>query len=287
MADTLEIRLDPGNEFKGQIAQYYEILRTANKSAAAHIRDGLRSIIMSTYENAVAQAGEGFHPIYEHHLRQGLFSNFDPVVYATDTQLVAEIFDIQSLGDYSDLEEGFHRHALEDPIQPDGTKFSLTVSVVDLPYTGQALYNDDDPDARFEFWRAVVDGDSYEVQTKGKGGYTFTIPTEGLYEETLQNRVEVWGDRYPEWLLLEYGTPYYPEIPPTHFKYFIEQRCYEYMEEVWQAEFDSLVDAWNNTRGLGYGEAVSLSRENPAIFEPRGTGSRLRDPKSGRFVKGG
>lgn len=284
MAGIIEIRLDTADSFKNDIIEYIHLIKSANISAAAHIRNGLESIIIDTYENALTQAGSGFHQIYADHLRQGIFRYLNPQVYATDTEIVAEVFDISTLGDYGDLEEGFHRYALENPLQPEGIKFSLAVNVVELPYTGQQLYNEDDPDARYDFWKSVVDGTPYEVQTKSKGGYTFTVPTEGYYEDTLLNRVEVWGDRYPEWLLLEYGTPYYPEISPTHISYFIQQNCFAYMEQIWQQEFDAIVDAWNSSRPLTYSEAALA---NDYLFEPRGRGSRLRDPKTGRFTKGG
>ena len=276
----IDVIFDPGGRFEGELYRYADLIESANYATAPRVRAGLQEVILATYETALAEAGPGFPAIYAEHLYEGISSNLQPFVAVTGSQLIAQVFDITALGTYNDLEEGFHRHALEDPLQPDGTKFSLTVNVVDLPYVGQGLYNADDPEARYEFWQAVVDGTDYTVKTKENGGYAFSVPTAGLYEETLRDRISVWGNRYPEWLILEYGSDTYPQVPPTHISYFIQQNCLEFMETVWESEFNAILDAWNT-------QSIPVEIPQGAIYDPSGRGSKLRSSSTGRFVKKG
>lgn len=232
-----------------------------NRSAVARIQYGLRNIVLDSLDIAINAAGDAFHPLYEFHLRTGMV-NIHPVVYETPDGLIAQYFAIENLGNYSDLEEGFHYHALIkvadeffDPADP---------LRVELPYGGEVLENP--KEERYDFWKAMIAGEPYDVTFGAPGKtpvYTRPIPTAGLYDETIRARVNYWGNKYPEWLLLEYGTDWEPIIPAFHIKYFIEQRVYDYMATVYDDIGTSLKEAWETRQvhvrptKLGIGQIVN------------------------------
>jgi hypothetical protein len=240
MAGLVNVRIN-ADEIIHDIDELVGAIGVANRSAVARIREGLRDIIIGTYNEAVNEAGDGFSPIYENHLRHGILS-LQPEVTATDFGLEAQYYEISSLGDFQDLQEGFHYHAILQI--PDKKAFSVSSPArVELPYGGEELYNDFDQ--RYDFWQALVDGADFEIHLgAGKSSHSKTISTAGLYDQTLQARVNWWGGRYPEWLLLEYGVEYYPSIPPTHFSFLTEERVYEYMYNVYESVLNAVADTW-------------------------------------------
>lgn len=240
MAGLVNVRIS-ADQIIHDIDELVGAISVANRSAVARIREGLRDIIIGTYNEAVNEAGNGFSPIYENHLRRGILS-LQPEVTATDYGIEARYYEISSLGDLQDLQEGYHYHALLEIA--DDKDFSVSNPArVELPYSQEALENNFEE--RYDFWKALVDGTDYEVTWGlGKASHTKPISTAGLYDQTLQARVNWWGGRYPEWLLLEYGVEYYPSIPPTHFSFLIEERVYEYMYNVYESVLNAVADVW-------------------------------------------
>jgi len=264
MPPIFQIRVDT-SEFVQRMEQIEQSMRYALQSAAVSIRERIENITVGLYYNAIAQAGNGFPAIYASHLLRGIQS-LRPEVISTDTEIIVRNLDIQGLGDGGDLQEGYHYHAilaLDDP-----KNFAVTnVSLMELPFTGQALYNTD-REVRYDFWKAVVDGTDYTVTFGGGKAPTHerTFSTVGLYEETLLARVNWWGNRYPEWMILEYGTSYYPSVPATHFTFFIEQGIREFVEQEFQIIADSIAEVAN---------APTVTRNSIG---------QLIDKKSGRYV---
>jgi len=260
MPQTISVRLD-ARDFIHDMRELSAAIEIANAAAVARIRQELYSIIRETFETAIGEAD--FPTIYANHLRLGI-NSLSPTVYQTNDGLVAEYYDLESMGDYQLLEEGFHYHAI---LEVDKNAFSVSNPPrVEIPYTGEPLYNEFEK--RYDFWQALVNGEDYEVTFgKGKSSHTKFISTAGLYEETLRARVRYWGDRYPEWLLLEYGQDFYPESTPTHFKELTEIRVQEYLQEVYEEIVNSVIDAWNQ----------------PTVT--RNAAGRLIDAETGRFVK--
>lgn len=244
MVDMISVNID-ASDIIHDIEEFEGAIELANKSAVARIEHDLRSIIRETVEIAFEESG--LHPIYQNHLRQGIKS-IRPYVYGTPDGLIAEYYDIEGLGDYEDLEQGFHYHAILDV---DKSEFSVSnPQRVELPYAGEDLYNEFEK--RYAFWLAVIHGEPVEVEFGGGKGpkgrpipkHKKVISTTGLYIETLNARVQWWGNRYPEWLLLEYGTDTEPVINPTHFKELLEERVSEYMTEIYEEILDSIVSVW-------------------------------------------
>lgn len=240
-----DIRIN-ARDFIQDLDKIIQAIPLANRSAAAQIRAGLTGIIDGIYFDAVASTGGAFPDVYARHLHRGIRS-LTPNVFATEDGLVAETYDIRELGDFADLERGFHYHAL---IETD--EFNIHPQIVQLPYGGEPLLNDFNK--RYDFWKAVVDGVPYTVQFKG---YTRDIPTEGLYQQTLAARVQEWGGSYPEWILLDNGSEYYPSFGPTHFIEIIRSSTFTFMSEVYEDILTSLIDAASRP-GVGINSANQL-----------------------------
>lgn len=249
MAVTVQVRINAADVITG-LDDLAAAIPIINRHAIARIRHGLRSIVIDSLEIAMDSVGDAFHPIYQRHLRYGM-SQVYPEVFETNDGLIARYYSIENLGDYATLREGFHYHAILDV---PSNQFSVTNPPrVELPYTGQALHNEQED--RYEAWQSVVAGQPFEVEFGGginpKTGrktpsHKQSFPTAGLYEETLRARVAYWGNTFPEWLVLEYGSQgYEPVVPPTHFKYYTEQRIYDYMHTTYEEVGQSIVDAWN------------------------------------------
>lgn len=291
MADFIELRVD--SRFIEGVEEYAHLIKEVAITSAARIREGLSSIILGTVETAMSRAGDGFPAIYREHLLSGIYQYLSPQVYATGDGVIAQVGDIADLGDEHDLYEGFHYHAIA--AREEGEKFDVSNPVrIGLPYQGEELYNEFQK--RYDFWQDLVDGKPHTV-TFGGGDipgrnnklppqHEKTFSTAGLYEETLLARVSYWGNRYPEWILLDQGVSWYPSIPATHVRYYIEQNCYRFMEKIYGQVFDEILDAWDRTRlNRNYtGNEYDYNNLPPDVsYDPRGRGSKLRGP-GGRFV---
>jgi hypothetical protein len=138
----------------------------------------LTNILVETIMEIAPSAGPGFPEIYQDHLIKTIYAN-PPI---TQSEAGVEI-DLLLLGTYEDYARGFHRHA----IGSDNKR-------IELPYMGQDLRND--TDVRTVFWEDKV------------------YPT-FLYEDTLYNRLEVWGNLAPEWWVLQNGSETEPYVRPV------------------------------------------------------------------------
>lgn len=266
MAVTVKIN---ASDVIAGVEEMQAAIEIANISVVARIREGINSIIREGVDAAFEEARLPL--IYQEHLLQSL-NQFTPEVIDTGDGIVVNYFDPIDLTDYAVLEEGFHYHAL---IDVPSAQFKVSNPLrVELPYGGEPLENPQEE--RYDFWKAVVAGTPYTI-TLGGGvnplngkrtpKHDREIPTAGLYEETLRARVNWWGNRYPEWLLLEYGQDFEPSSPATHFRELLETRVTEYMYATYEAILDSIVAVWN-------AEGVT-----------RNSVGQLIDEKTGRFVK--
>jgi len=100
-------------------------------------------------------------------------------------------FDFDTLGTTKDLERAFHQGAR----LADGTR-------LDGPYEGQALAQED-PESRHIYWRAIRLGLARAENPDGPG--TVPIPEGYNWDRTKAKYIEIWGDKAPLWIYLEYG----------------------------------------------------------------------------------
>jgi hypothetical protein len=240
------------------------------QAVAARIRGEIRDIIIGVYYQALGRASGGFPAVYEEHLTEGI-ARISPEVVADGPFLYIRYFDLEALGTKDDLDEGTHYHALE--AIENKSDFSVSnPRMVELPYRGQELFNPQSK--RYDFWQKLVSGMDVEIQLGGGKSpkHTKVISTGGLYDQTLEARVDFWRTKgvYPEWLILEYGTPYNPSVPATHFRFLMEQRVIEYAQDAAEQVADEFVAVWDrpgvgiNVAGLPYdtstGRFVKRSR---------------------------
>ncbi len=141
-----------------------------------------KAVIDDILIKAAAQAGSEAFPL----------AYIEPMLRAAGNIIISqptEVFvDFESLGTVEDLQEGFHYMARID-----------SESHVELPYGGEPLKND--TEQRYIAWQRVFHGETWHG-----------IDYSGSWSETIAARLEVWGDRAPQWLLLQYGQE---EFEPT------------------------------------------------------------------------
>ena len=150
----------------------------------------LQIIVVETIAEVAPTAGPGFPTAYKEHL----------IAVASANPPVRVVFggldiDLTMLGTYEDYTKGFHRHARA----ADGGE-------IELPWSGQEPKNP--VEVRTLFWEAVASGQPF-FPKQGK------MHVEGLYEETILNRIAVWGTKAPEWWVLQNGSSSFPEVNPT------------------------------------------------------------------------
>lgn len=154
-----------------------------------------RLVLLSAFEEAMQhQSYDSFPEEFRDHVRE-VVSNvkFDKII---EGSAFSVSFDFNQLGTRQDLERAFHQGAL----LADGK------TRLDGPYTGQALKNDaNDPHKtrnRHIYWLAVHRGDTRAPNPERPG----TVPVEsGAWERTKRKYVEIWGDKAPQWLYLQFG----------------------------------------------------------------------------------
>ena len=175
----MQIELSGFNELTRNLGlASQEISRAFNTIRYAFTLEA-QNIIDETLIQAAAQEGaDAFPPHY-----------VEPMISAAHKIIVTSgidiLIDFELMGTWDDLTAGYH----------EGARLAGGGSV-SLPWTGgtseSGLKND--VVDRYEFWLAVFHGDTYN-----------NISTEGLWEDTIAARLDAWGDKAPQWLLLEYG----------------------------------------------------------------------------------
>lgn len=204
------------------------------------------------------QSDDAFPTEFEDHLID-VVSNaqFQVAIGGTSFEIS---FDFGQLGNRSDLERAFHQGAF----LADGSK-------LDGPYTGQPLRN---PDARERhiYWEAMHKGFTSAPNPKKPG----TVPIRpGAWEETKQKYIEIWGDKAPQWLYLQFGqTAWEPKIRSFPI---IETYSKTLNEVADQLFFNSVVQEIERAQGLG----VTLTPFGGRLNQPTGElgpSGKLRRP---------
>lgn len=211
----------------GMLAEVEGVPEAAGRSTAAYLRRISRYILELALTQAFSEAGNVPTP-YQAHLRRSL-SELYPSIRFDGSSISVLIKDPVDLGDENDLEEAYHYHAIEYT-----EDFDIHNPIrVDLPGPDQELYAYRPPvnrgDRREEYWQALERGDTTFDIYLGRAGIprTVPIPTNAL-EATYSAHVRQWADRYPEWMMLEFGWPHSPALKPGRFS--------EHLEEMFERE---------------------------------------------------
>lgn len=149
------------------------------------------------------------------------------------------VVNFEAMGTLSDLVEGYHYKARIDK-----------ESHVELPYQGEELKND--TERRYEFWLKVFHGEKY---------HNFNYA--GAWNETIAARLTVWGNRAPQWLLLQYGQEEYePTISPYPIVEDVTFDLREMFDSMMRLELNLIAAKFNGPKGLS-------PRDEKGRFVPR------------------
>lgn len=199
------------------------------------------------------------------------------------TQIIVEMEPLDKLlGTYEEFEKAFHHGALKatakiwngvtkadrvDILQGPASTSDLFVKEAGrrwrywsnlrrgapslLIYRSSAnVYGDDD---RFEHKMYDEDGNARAVKVK--------IKIEGDWNETIDARIKVWGERAPEWGLLEHGQVRYPPIiPKGNPPQFISFTWSHDLRALWT---ELVLETWNNAIDKFNREALAYYDDNP------------------------
>jgi len=162
-----------------------EEVEQAFKTASTEFTPQARATIAATLVKAAANAGDEAFPLA---YIEPMLAAVDNIIITGPTEL---LIDFEQLGTPEELQEGYHYGA---KIEGGGQ--------VDLPYGGEPLKND--TEQRYEAWQRVFHGETWH-------GINYA----GVWNETIAARLDAWGDKAPQWLLLQYGqTEFDPIIYP-------------------------------------------------------------------------
>lgn len=247
-------------------------LDQAIRLAKQRIEIAIRRDVFDTFvRNICASAGPGWPEVYTDHLVAVLQHNFRNMEVETSlSKNLVIVWSFESLGDYNDFEKGAHFQALlrsggEDN-HPAGSSASGHHGInphparVRLPYTGQRLMNKDSQ-VRQEFWeQVVVDRNfGYELNMrKGKGNWTIAEHMErfgyevATFDEVAMERTLAWGNKAPQWLLLENGSDSImhgsrPVVRPVHFLTLMGRAMGCVMEAIYEGAVETLVELAENS----------------------------------------
>lgn len=160
-----------------------------------------------------------FPTLYKLHILTAL-RNTDVIVYDLSQGLDSVKVDLSRLGDWRDFKRGWHYKAK-----------LASGGFVNLPYNNQRLKNS--PSIRTQFWNAILEGKSRVYVGKGKW---IKVP-EGAFDETIKARVDVWGEKAPEWLLLEFGSNGSPSIEPRFISTYINTKLSLLFDDLMEDSF--------------------------------------------------
>lgn len=195
---------------------------------------GLRGIIRSAAEDVLlanmsialrdANVDGGFPPEFQQHVMDVLSENiYDVIRISASRWDIVVTLNLDPLGTSEDLIEGYHQ----------GARLSSGGQLWE-PYTGQSLKTPD-PNRRYAAWIAVRYGLG-AIETDSGHLVHFEFP-EGAWEDTIQQRISIWGDKAPEYLYVLYGQEEWePHVPP--------QPVIENFNQYFGIDFEGIIYTW-------------------------------------------
>lgn len=193
----------------------------------------VKKTLAGIFKVAISYQEEGAFPAaYEIGLSRAVNSLPEARIFGNAPQFVSiELPDLyEFLGEGDDFERGFHDQALTLTAGRTNlfrTDAPASYGRVMLPWTKSQVLKQPSPSLRYKAWKALYEGaDGYTVKvlpslTSRTLGISHNrvreirieFPEGASYEATIENRVRAWGNKAPQWLLLEYGQRRYsPKI---------------------------------------------------------------------------
>jgi hypothetical protein len=146
-----------------------------------------QALLRDLFEDAMARQSETALPEeFREHIRYVVnHAEFNPTATGTGVEVD---FDFNQLGTVQELKRAFHQGART----ADG-------DIIDGPYEGEELENS--AADRHLYWEAMAEGRDKAPTREGK---SMRIQ-KGAWERTKQKYIEIWGDKAPQWLYLQFG----------------------------------------------------------------------------------
>lgn len=166
---------------------------------SGQVKSLAREALISVFEAAceIANSDDGFPEEFQSHLLNAV-KNLDINIITVPGEVFVSV-DFDELGNRQDLERAFHQGA---QLEGGGRLWG--------PYEGQALKNDD-AEERHIFWEAIRFGRP-RAQVHGKN---IKVNSNYTWEDTIQQYINIWGEKAPEWLFIQFGQeewePYVPQ----------------------------------------------------------------------------
>lgn len=203
----------------------------------SHMYGVVKDIIYQEFEAAaeIADSDDGFPDRYKQHMLEAVRENIYPTVLMNGDELFIS-FDIEeSLGGLDDLQRAFHQGA---QLAGGGKLWG--------EYTGQALKNDD-PAERHVFWEALRYG-ADKVDIKGKSVHI----RDSSWEETLEQYLRIWGEKAPQWILIQFGQEEWePTVPQVDIFNNIKRAIRDYSSFYLASVLEAEVAVANAYRATG------------------------------------
>ena len=141
-----------------------------------------------------------------------------------------EKIDFDELGTTNDLDRGFHQ----------GAKLADGGRLWQEAYTGQEL-KQKNADIRYRVWDAVRHG---ATEVKVTHRRPFKLPEWATWENTMDARIDIWGDKAPEWLYIQFGQHFKPPYVPAgsvfeDFAYQLNEEGSLLVEEIIAVEIET------------------------------------------------
>ena len=224
------------------------------------------------YAGRLANSDGGFPQQYQDHLL-GVVDGIIPHVRFNGSEILVSIDLEEELGGYDDLTRAYHRHA----------KLAGGEELIE-PYEGQAL-KQEDAGIRHIYWQALQSG-ADKVSVPGRSG---SVPIKGNWEETIREYVEIWGDKAPEWLFIQFGQEEWdPTIMQVDVAFNIENALQSIMGVTLENYFARLVTIANTYKSTGLEVGYTGDKSPPRVLSGNFTAPNGKTYRPGQFVpKGG
>jgi hypothetical protein len=233
---------------------------------AAEFQLMAKGILFDVFINAMPIANQqgGFPAPFQAHVLE-VVRNL-PILTYVNGSTINVVIDFDLLGTSDDLVRAYHQGA---KLASGGGREGYLWG----PYQGQALKSEN-PLARYSVWNVVRSGhDSFKFGRKSK---TYKLPEWASWDETMEQRIKIWGNKAPEWIYLQVGQrDYYPTIPEGSVFEDFAIRFNTESRALFAAELARYVAVANS-----YQSALGI----PIAGAVRSKGAKFRSLLSGRYL---
>lgn len=266
MATEFEVNIDAilaSSRYIGSIGSRIGSIESELKKIA-------KLALIDVFEEAVVDADsyDGFPPEFQDHTLN-VVNNFNGYYIIYDGISVFVSVDFDALGTQAELRRAFHQGAR---LADGGNLWG--------PYEGQALASTD-PEAAHTFWEAVRFNQKTAYNpTTGKRMPTSKVKYQ--WDEIVNKYVEIWGDKCPEWLFIQYGQEEWePIVPQFDIIGEFESRFFSLAEQILVSFVETEIAIAEAYESVGIDVGFTIKGQ------PRLKSGSLVNPASGKTIRPG